>query len=634
MNNLINKIANIYIENKKVIDKVLIILGIALIFGVISSLLLNSNNDGNIDKPSEVIKESRIILFGENEIVINQGETYVEPGYYAYDEKGEIKTELVEVNNTLNTNKPGRYVISYVLGEKVVYRTIKVIEKKEVGSLSLNLIGGSVVVLSQGEEYIEPGYTAIDTVDGDLNQFVSIKGEVNTLIEGTYTLEYSVSNSTGQIKTITRTVIVNQTPLDVSLTLSNNDYTKDSITITINVIGSNFDYVRFPDNVISSKKVSTYKVDTNGTYKFYIYDKNGNHIIKEISINNIDISRPSGTCNANIMDGKTYINVYANDSGSGIKKYIYYGNNLLLNTQTSSSYTANGVFSNVYVTVFDKANNQTRLDCKVSKQYDLEVHFINVGREDAILIRSQEKTIFIDGGLYNKKSTITPYLKNLGITKIDVMIGSHLHNNHIQAQADLLENFTVDKIYYPQDLNTCYSTYCDKNDQKYILDAIKKYNKTISIMKVNDNITIGDMNIFCVGPIKFQTKSQNKYRQNFNSLNFILTYGNTKFMFTGDYMQSSNILSKFNANMLDIDVLKYPHHGQSSIGKKIIEAMTPSYTVITNSKDGLSGRTEKTYLQNVGSKLLYSYKDGNILMISDGNKITVKTNVKASDYKR
>lgn len=153
-------------------------------------------------------------------------------------------------------------------------------------------------------------------------------------------------------------------------------------------------------------------------------------------------------------------------------------------------------------------------------------------------------------------------------------------------------------------------------------------------MKVNDNLTIGDMNIFCIGPISFQKKSQNKYRQNYNSLNFILTYGNNKFMFTGDYMQYSNILKKFNTSVLNVDVLKYPHHGNATIGKKLVNAMSPKYVVLTNSKDELSSRSEKKYLSNVGASFYYSYKHGNILMISDGNKITVKTNVKASDYRR
>ena len=153
-------------------------------------------------------------------------------------------------------------------------------------------------------------------------------------------------------------------------------------------------------------------------------------------------------------------------------------------------------------------------------------------------------------------------------------------------------------------------------------------------MKVGDSIDIGDMNIYCIGPISFQTKSQNKYRQNYNSLNFILTYGNNKFLFTGDYVQYSNILKKFDKSMLDVDVLKYPHHGNASLSKSFVNAISPKYVILTNSRDELSSRSEKSYLANVGASFYYSYKHGNILITSDGANLAIKTNVKASDYKR
>ena len=87
-------------------------------------------------------------------------------------------------------------------------------------------------------------------------------------------------------------------------------------------------------------------------------------------------------------------------------------------------------------------------------------------------------------------------------------------------------------------------------------------------------------------------------------------------MFTGDYMQYSNILKRFSKNLLDVDVLKYPHHGNASLGKELVEAMSPKYVVLTNSRDELSSRSEKTYLTNVGASFYYSYKHGNILMIA------------------
>ncbi len=636
------KLREIYEDNKKVINIVLIFLFCVLILAIIVKIFDNnnsnpdSNSNSNPDSNNpEVVEEVKITLFGNKVMEIYVGEEYIEPGYYAITNLGEIKTEEVEVINQVNTNKPGNYTITYILGDKKATRTVKVLEKEEVvGNLTLTLKGNGTIILNQNEEYIEPGYEAIDSIDGNITANVQVEGYLDTSVAGTYTLTYIIENSRLEQKMLTRTIIVTESNLEIAIESTNQSYTNKDITLNILASGTNFRYVKYPDGTVSSSKNSTYKVSQNGTYTFYVYDSNLNYVVKSIIISNIDKTEPSGTCTLEYKDGKSTFKVVANDTGSGIKSYDYYGNNRLLINKTTNSYSTTSRFTSGYVIIFDKAGNKRQIDCSVLNSYDLEVHFINVGREDAILIRSSDKTIFIDGGTYNKKDTITPYLKDLGVTHIDAMIGSHLHYNHIQAQADILENFTVDKIYYPQDLNTCYSTYCDLDDQKYILNAIKKYNKTISIMKVGDNFNIGDMNIFCIGPISFQTKSQNKYRQNYNSLNFILTYGDTKFMFTGDYMQYSNILKRFSKNILDVDVLKYPHHGNASLGKELVEAMSPKYVVLTNSRDELSSRSEKTYLTNVGASFYYSYKHGNILMISDGEKITVKTNIKASDYRR
>ena len=629
------KLREIYEDNKKVINIVLIFLFCVLILAIIVKVFDNNNSNSNQNNPEVVEEVLEITLFGAKVIEIYEGEEYVEPGYYAITNFGEIKTEEIEIINQVNTNKPGNYTITYILGDKTATRTVRVLEKEEItGNLTLTLKGNSTIILNKDDEYVEPGYEAIDSIDGDITDLVQVEGNLDTSVAGTYTLTYIIENSRLEQKMLTRTIIVTESNLEIAIESTNQSYTNKDITLNIVVSGTNFRYVKYPDGTVSTLRSSTYKVSNNGTYTFYVYDNNLNYVVKSITINNIDKTEPTGTCTLEYKDGKSTFKVVASDTGSGIKSYDYYGNNSLLINRTSNNYSTTSRFTSGYVIIFDKADNKRRIDCSVLNSYDLEVHFINVGREDAILIRSSDKTIFIDGGTYNKKDTITPYLKDLGVTHIDAMIGSHLHYNHIQAQADILENFTVDKIYYPQDLNTCYSTYCDLDDQKYILNAIKKYNKTISIMKVGDNFNIGDMNIFCIGPISFQTRSQNKYRQNYNSLNFILTYGDTKFMFTGDYMQYSNILKRFSKNLLDVDVLKYPHHGNASLGKELVEAMSPKYVVLTNSRDELSNRVEKTYLTNVGASFYYSYKHGNILMISDGTTITVKTNVKASDYRR
>ena len=627
MNNIKGKIVTIYKDNSLLINISISVLVLLIVLTILNSFFTNTSNN----QEEKLIK---ITLFGNNLITINQGEEYVEPGFYAINESGEIKTNLVKVSGQVNSNKPGTYQLVYEVDNIKVVRTIQVIKKEETETSKLNfsLIGNSLMIINQGQDYKEPGYIA--SIDNrDISGLVEISGSVNTMVPGTYKLTYTVTVN-DLVRTLTREIVVNSIPLNVSVTKNTTDYTNKDILLTFVINGTNYSYIKFPDNTISKTKNPSYTIKENGTYNFYIYDTANNYVLKEITITNIDKQKPTGTCTAKVLDGKTTMTILATDKISGIKEYEFYGDNNYLTTKTNNNYVHNAKLKTAYAMIFDKSGNSSKVTCDIKIEDLLEVHYINVGSEDAILIRNLEKTILIDGGSYSTRDTVTPYLKELGVKKIDTMIGSHLHYNHIQAQADILENFEVGDIYYPQDLRKCYEAYCDTRDQQYILSAIKKYNKTISILEVNDSIDIGNINIFAIGPIQFQTLTYNKYRQNYNSSNFILTFGDTKFMFTGDYMQSANIMKKFSSSILNIDVLKYPHHGNCTLSESLINAMSPTYTIITSSNDKLSSRKEKKYLENVGSKFYYSYKNGNIVVLSDGKNLTVKTNVNPSDYKR
>ena len=117
------------------------------------------------------------------------------------------------------------------------------------------------------------------------------------------------------------------------------------------------------------------------------------------------------------------------------------------------------------------------------------MHFIQSGfYDDAILIRTKTTTIFIDGGRYNAKKKVIPYLEEAGVKTIDALIGSHPHYDHIQAQGPIIDTFSVKHTYYTVDLNTCASKKtCTKEDVKYVLDSIKSKNipmySNLSLMK-------------------------------------------------------------------------------------------------------------------------------------------------------
>ena len=614
-------------KNKKNILLIVtgIIFGFLIIFLILYFFLF---------KKEEVIQEY-LVLEGNKDIVMYQWDEYVEPGYRAYDSNGNVYNDLVSVTGTVNSSIAGDYVIKYQFHDIVLERNISVLP--EVSNVTyLILKGDNVIFIPIGGEYKEPGYTVIDSTNPNLTEQVKVDNNLNNNVVGTYKITYSVTNGQGDTVSAERTVIV--TAVNANFSYTPNTITNKDVTISISSNDNYYDYTILPDGSKSSTRNVTYTVSKNGNYKFIIYSKDGTNKEENIEIKNIDKEEPTGSCSAVRKKGAYNIEVNAKDN-VGIKEYKYYAADELINTSNkkSISYTSS-IVDSISVIVNDMAGNSKKLSCSMSKVYDLEIHFINVGREDAILVRSNDATIFIDGGLYGNQKKLIPYINDLGVKKFDAIIGSHLHNNHIQAQGAILDNFEVTELYYPQDVINCVrDSYCVYADQKYIVEAIKKYNKTPKIMKSGDHIVIGDITIDCYGPIDFKkyNATSNPYAQNHNSLNFIITYGKNKFMFTGDHMQSSNLLKKFDSSLFKVDLLKYPHHGGDSIGKDLTYAMKPKYVISTsNTLNDLKGRLEYRYFKEFGSEIYYSGRDDNILVTSDGENITVKTKVTASSYKR
>ena len=173
------------------------------------------------EKPKPVDKVPPIVdLIGEATLQILVSSEYDEPGYSATDDQDGNITELVKVVGEVNASKPGNYQLTYSVSDDAgnlsdeVIRTIVVIEPvmdRDNVPPQLILYGTSIVYLYKGDKYEEPGFMAIDNLDGDLTRKVIVDGEVNSIKSGKYEILYSVrdnaGNSSGSFK---RTVIVSE----------------------------------------------------------------------------------------------------------------------------------------------------------------------------------------------------------------------------------------------------------------------------------------------------------------------------------------------------------------------------------------------------------------------------------------
>ncbi|MBQ8892402.1 MAG: DUF5011 domain-containing protein [Bacilli bacterium] len=325
------------------------------------------------EETKSTVKQTRIILFGDQEITLEEGERYIEPGFYAITNEGEVKQNEIEVTpNTIDTSVPGTYYISYTYEDKIERRKIVVKEKEnkeeDKSLLTLELKGETMISIDVLDEYIEPGYIATDTKDGDISDKVVVSGSVNTKLPGTYTLTYEVQNSSGDVVTKTRKVIVKEGIVNVEITGNTSIVTSENVTLTITIKGNNFSYIKYPNGLVSKERISTYVVDKNGTYEFLIYDTTNNYISKKITISNINkkssVSQDgtsgelTGTCTATLKDGKTTFKV---TSSNAISNYNFNS----MYSSSSATYTVEKyIRENNFVVISDRNGNSKKITCQ------------------------------------------------------------------------------------------------------------------------------------------------------------------------------------------------------------------------------------------------------------------------------
>jgi competence protein ComEC len=247
----------------------------------------------------------------------------------------------------------------------------------------------------------------------------------------------------------------------------------------------------------------------------------------------------------------------------------------------------------------------------------MEVHFIDVGQGDAILIEEGNSTMLIDAGENNKGNTVVDYLKSQNVNELDYVIGTHPHSDHIGGLDTVLNTIPVKKVIMPSITHTS-KTFED------VLDAIAKNNLTITPAVVGDRYWLGAASFTIIAPNASSYEELNNY-----SVGIKLTYGSNSFLLTGDAEKLSEEEMQKNGIDLSADVLKLAHHGSAySSSKKFLDAVNPSYAVISVGADNDYGHPHADTLraiQDRNIKLYRTDRQGTIVFASDGKNISVNT---------
>jgi PKD repeat protein len=153
-----------------------------------------------------------ITLIGNDTLLLERGTAYAEQGATAIDNvEGDISSRI-SITGNVNVNVPSIYYRNYnvsdLSGNAAIQVVRVVIVTPDTTDPVLTLLGNNPDTISVFSTFIEPGYQAIDNVDGNISGQVLITGSVNTNIVGTYILTYSVSDASGNQVSATRTIVV------------------------------------------------------------------------------------------------------------------------------------------------------------------------------------------------------------------------------------------------------------------------------------------------------------------------------------------------------------------------------------------------------------------------------------------
>ena len=317
---------------------------------------------------------------GDNSVVVYKGNAYNDLGAKAYDsEQNDLSAEVSVINN-VNTNKTGKYEITYTLGDMSVKRIVRVIDKPRENNSQQsgetpenNQNTGETVITLKGEEtvyidlygnYKEEGFTAVDSKDGNIKKKVKVTHNVDNSTPGVYEVVYTAKNSSGITTSVKRQIVV----MNVKMTLSvlNTGYTNGTVGIKADIVDEYFDYLVLPNGQTVVSKSYTYDVSENGTYKFKLMNKHGAVREAEIEVKNIDKVAPVASCSAEYRGGKTIIKVDASDN-VGVKKYVTSGK-----TYTTNTLTVDSLVTNNTVYVYDAAGNEASTNCIVNSRVYIE----------------------------------------------------------------------------------------------------------------------------------------------------------------------------------------------------------------------------------------------------------------------
>ena len=258
----------------------------------------------------------------------------------------------------------------------------------------------------------------------------------------------------------------------------------------------------------------------------------------------------------------------------------------------------------------------------------LTVKMLDVGQGDAILIETGDQTVLVDTSDIDEQDKLKAQLRQAGVKRLDKVILTHPHADHIGGMDVVLADYEVGEVYD----NGMPST--SKIYLRYMKE-LKKQGIKRHGLKTGDVLDLGGGVLFKVlAPseelVAKGTQRGYKHDPNNESVVGQLIYGDFRMMFTGDAEaeEEKAILAALGPDSLQSQVLKAGHHGsKTSSSKEWLRAVSPQVALISCGAGNDYGHPHKAALKRYSALQMQVYETdrvGTIILTSDGQDYDIR----------
>jgi len=244
---------------------------------------------------------------------------------------------------------------------------------------------------------------------------------------------------------------------------------------------------------------------------------------------------------------------------------------------------------------------------------NLVVHYLDVGQGDSEILQCGNQTMLIDAGTNDSTSILIQDIKNLGITRFDIVIATHPHEDHIGGMDAVIKQFNIGTVYMP-DVTTSTATFTA------MLKEIK--NKNLTPVHPTAGMVFNLENAQCtvLAPNSATYSDMNNY-----SIVIRVVFGSNSFLFTGDAEKPSEDEMLAKGYNLQADILKVGHHGSdTATSPAFLAAVSPKYAVIEVGTGNDYGHPHTVTLQKLTAAGVTIYRtdlNGTVTVTSNGSNL-------------